>query len=102
MRTVFSDKQWLLSYFDDTLLHTRAWDDRIIGLRVLLPSLQEHCLTVSPSKLVIGQTSVQFLGHSVSNGTLLAPVTSQVSKVLDLKTPPIKTQVKSLMGLISY
>ena len=101
MRTVFSDKQWLLSYFDDTLLHTRTWDDPIIGLRVLLPSLQEHCLTVSPSKLVIGQTSVQFLSHSVSNGTL-APAASQVSKVLDLKTPPIKTQVKSLMGLISY
>ena len=39
-----------------------------------------------------------FRGHSVSNGTL-APIASQVSKVLDLKTPSTKKQVRSLMGL---
>ena len=101
MRIVLHDKPWLLSYFDDTLLHTRSWEDHITGLQMLLSTLREHGLTVNPSKLVIGQTSIQFLGHSVSNGTL-APVASQVSKVLDLKAPSTKKQVRSLMGLISY
>ena len=56
--------------------------------------------TVNPRKLVIGHISVQFLGHSVSNGTLVPA--SQVSKILDLKTPSTKKQVRSLMGFISY
>ena len=70
------------------------------GLRVLLSTLREHG-SVKPSKLVtcIGQTSVQFLGHSVSYGTHVA------SKVLDLKNflhVLKKKQVRSLIGLISY
>ena len=101
MKIVLHDKPGLLSYFDDTLLHSRTWDEHILGLRLLLSTLRDHGLTVNPSKLVIGQTSIHFLGHSVSNGTL-APIASQVSKVLDLKTPSTKKQVRSLMGLISY
>ena len=101
MRIVLHDKPGLLSYFDDTLLHSRTWDEHILGLRLLLSTLRGHGLTVNPSKLVIGLTSIHFLGHSVSNGTL-APIASQVSKVLDLKTPSTKKQVSSLMGLISY
>ena len=101
MRIVLHDKPCLLSYFDDTLLHSLTWDEHILGLRLLLSTLRDHGLTVNPSKLVIGQTSVHLLGHSMSNGTL-APIASQVSKVLDLKTPSTKKQLRSLMGLISY
>ena len=99
MRVVLHDKPGLLSYFDDTLLHSRTWDEHILGLQLLLSTLRDHGLTVNPSKLVIA--SIHFLGHSVSNGTL-APIASQVSKFLDLKTPSTKKQVRSLMGLISY
>ena len=68
MRIVLHDKPFLLSYFefDDTLLHSRSWDEHILGLRLLLSTLRDHGLTVNPSKLVIGQTSIHFLGHSVS------------------------------------
>ncbi|GFR89433.1 retrovirus-related Pol polyprotein from transposon 17.6 [Elysia marginata] len=49
----------------------------------------------------MGHSLIEFLGHSVSNGTL-APIASHVSKVLQLKAPSTKKQVRSLMGLISY
>ncbi|GFS12279.1 transposon Tf2-12 polyprotein [Elysia marginata] len=101
MRLVFNDEPMLLTYFDDTLLHTRSWEDHILGLRLLLTTLRNHGLTVNPGKLAIGQSSIEFLGHSVSNGTL-APIASHVSKVLHLKASSTKKQVRSLMGLISY
>ncbi|GFR76896.1 transposon Tf2-12 polyprotein [Elysia marginata] len=101
MRLVFNDEPMLLTYFDDTLLHTRSWEDHVLGLRLLLTTLRNHGLTVNPGKLVIGQSSIEFLGPFVSNGTL-APIASHVSQVLHLKAPSTKKQVRSLMGLISY
>ncbi|GFR89592.1 YG31B [Elysia marginata] len=58
MRLVFNDEPMLLTYFDDTLLHTRSWEDHVLGLRLLLTTLRNHGLTVNPGKLVIGQSSI--------------------------------------------
>ncbi|GFS09226.1 hypothetical protein ElyMa_006615500 [Elysia marginata] len=70
MRLVLEDKLQLLSYFNDKLLHARTWDEHLVGLKTLLSTLKDHGSTVNPSKLVVGQKSVHFLGHSVSNGKL--------------------------------
>ncbi|GFR75114.1 Pol polyprotein [Elysia marginata] len=40
MRLVLNDKPMLLSYFDDTLLHTRYWEDHVLGLCVLRTNLR--------------------------------------------------------------
>ncbi|GFR98235.1 Pol polyprotein [Elysia marginata] len=42
MRLVFNEEPMLLSYFDDTLLHTRSWEDHVLDLRLLL--------TIDPSQ----------------------------------------------------
>ncbi|GFR72849.1 LReO_3 protein [Elysia marginata] len=89
---VLNDKPILLSYFDDTLLYTCSWKDPVLSLRMLVTNLRNHDLTVHPGKLVFGQTSIEFLGHSVSNGTH-APIASHVSKVLHLRAP--STQKKN-------
>ncbi|GFR69567.1 reverse transcriptase [Elysia marginata] len=86
---------------DDTLLHTRSWEDNVLGLHMPLTTLRNHGLTVNPCKLVIGQTPIEFLGHPESNGTL-APIASHVSKNLHLKAPSTKKQRRNLMGLISH
>ncbi|GFO32859.1 Pol polyprotein [Plakobranchus ocellatus] len=59
----------LLSYFDDTLVFATSWQQHIVALRTLLTLLRRHGLHVNPSKLSIGSSSVEFLGHMVSSGT---------------------------------
>ena len=101
MRIVLADVKNILNYFDDTLLHTSSWSEHIDGLRCLLQTFKNHGLTVNPQKLIIGQSSIEFLGHRVTVGTM-TPLPRQVSKVLDLKTPTSKKQLRSLLGLVSY
>ncbi|GFS18655.1 retrovirus-related Pol polyprotein from transposon 297 [Elysia marginata] len=88
----------MLSYFDDTLVHTPTWSQHPETLRALFTALRTHGLT---AKLSIGQTSMDFLDHIVSKGTL-APLPSKVKKVLNSSTPTTKKQVQSLMGLLNY
>ncbi|GFN91149.1 reverse transcriptase [Plakobranchus ocellatus] len=53
------------------------------------------------SKLSIGSSSVEFLGHMVSSGTLV-PVQRKMDKMLQLSIPVKKKEVRSLLGLVNY
>ncbi|GFO31264.1 Pol polyprotein [Plakobranchus ocellatus] len=89
MRIVLKDL--VLSYFDESLVHTRNWSQHPCGLRSLLTALRAHGFSVNPEKLSIGQTRIEFLGHVVSNGSLL-PLSSKVKKVLSFATPTLKNR----------
>ncbi|GFN92659.1 Pol polyprotein [Plakobranchus ocellatus] len=93
MRIVLIDLPHVLSYFDESLIHTGNWSQHPCGLRSLSTALRAHGLTVNPEKLSIGQTKIEFLGHAVTNGSLL-PLTSKVKKVMSFATPITKKQVQ--------
>ncbi|GFO16127.1 retrovirus-related pol polyprotein from transposon opus [Plakobranchus ocellatus] len=63
MRLVIGQTPDLLSYFDDTLVFATSWQQHIVALRALLTLLRRHGLHVNPSKVSIGNSSVEFLGH---------------------------------------
>ncbi|GFN92527.1 retrovirus-related pol polyprotein from transposon 297 [Plakobranchus ocellatus] len=73
----------------------------VVALRSLLVLLRCHGLHVNPSKVSIGSSSVEFLGHMVSSGTLV-PVQKKMDKILQLSVPVKKKEVRSLFGLVNY
>ncbi|GFO04930.1 reverse transcriptase [Plakobranchus ocellatus] len=101
MRLVIGLTPDLLSYFDDTLVFATSWQQHIVALRTLLTLLRRHGLHVNPSKLSVGSSSVEFLGHMVSSGTLV-PVQKKMDKILQLSVPVRKKEVRSLLGLVNY
>ncbi|GFN88441.1 reverse transcriptase [Plakobranchus ocellatus] len=101
MRLVIGQTPDLLSYFDDTLVFVTSWQQHIVTLRSLLVLLRRHGLHVNPSKVSIGGSSVEFLGHMVSSGTLV-PVQKKMDKILQLSVPVKKKEVCSLLGLVNY
>ncbi|GFO34988.1 reverse transcriptase [Plakobranchus ocellatus] len=101
MRLVIGQTPDLLSYFDDALVFATSWQQHILALRTLLTLLRLHGLHVNPSKLSIGSSSVEFLGHMVSSGTLV-PVQKKMDKILQLSVPVKKKEVRSLLGLVNY
>ncbi|GFO48475.1 reverse transcriptase [Plakobranchus ocellatus] len=101
MRIVIGQTPDLLSYFDDTLVFATSWQQHIVALRTLLTLLRRHGLHVNPSKLSIASSSVEFLGHMVSSGTLV-PVQKKMDTILQLSVPVKKKEVRSLLGLVNY
>ncbi|GFO24950.1 retrovirus-related pol polyprotein from transposon 297 [Plakobranchus ocellatus] len=101
MRLVIGDRQNFLSYFDDTMTHTRSWSGHLTALRTLFSLLRQHGLHANPAKLSIGFSKTEFLGHMISHGTL-APVQDKVSKLINLTVPTTKKQVRSFMGMLNY
>ncbi|GFN82062.1 Pol polyprotein [Plakobranchus ocellatus] len=101
MRLVIGQTPDLLSYFDDTLVFVMSWQQHIVALRSLLVLLGRHGLHVNPSKVSIGSSFVEFLGHVVRSGTLV-PVQKKMVKILQLSVPVKKKEVRSLLGLMNY
>ncbi|GFO08994.1 Pol polyprotein [Plakobranchus ocellatus] len=66
MRLVIGDRQNFLSYFDDTMTHTRSWSGHLTAIRTLFSLLRQHGLHANPAKLSIGFSKTEFLGHMTS------------------------------------
>ncbi|GFN97864.1 Pol polyprotein [Plakobranchus ocellatus] len=101
MSLVIGQTPDLLSYFDDTLVFATSWQQHIVALRSLLVLLRRHGLHENPSKVAIGSSSVEFLGHMVSSGTLV-PAQKKMHKILQLSVPVKKKEVRSLLALVNY
>ncbi|GFN84509.1 Pol polyprotein [Plakobranchus ocellatus] len=101
MRLVIGQTPDLLSYFDDTLVFATSWQQNIVALRFLLVLLRRHGLHVNPSKVSIGSSSVEFLGHMVISG-ILVPVQKKMDKIPQLSVPVKMKEFRSLLGLVNY
>ena len=88
-------------FFDDVTVFHFWWEDHIQALREIFAIFKQHMLTINPSKSEVGQSSIVFLGHEVGNG-IQAPVSDIVEKILCIKAPKTKKQVRSIIGLVNY
>jgi len=66
MRRVLRDIQSLDNYLDDVLSHTPDWSRHLITLRDFFNRIRQARLTFRPSKCEIGESTVSFLGHTLS------------------------------------
>ena len=90
-----------MSFFDDILVASMTWDDHLHAVDQVLSKLANHGLTVRPSKMEMGFQELEFLGHVVGGG-VMKPVSTNVSKILNISVPRTKKQVRALVGLCSY
>ena len=101
VRKLFKGMKQVITYFDDICIFSNNWEEHINELREVLIRLKESGFTVKPSKLELGYSNIRFLGHIVGEG-VLKPDPQNVEKILNLKQPKTKKQVRSLVGLASY
>ena len=73
MDNVFRDLPFAYVYLDDMLLESSSSDEHAKHLRQLFGRLADYGLVVNPHKCVLGQSSLEFLGHcQVFRGTATA------------------------------
>ena len=101
MRLLDLEKCSSMNFFDDILTASETWEQHLLDVQKMLKCLEQHGLTVRPSKIFAGFQELEFLGHMVGGGTI-RPEHSKVEKILSVPKPNTKKQIRSLMGLLGY
>ena len=101
MRSLLKGQSNVVFYFDDICIFNSNWQSHLETLRNVLMRLRDSGFTIKPNKMEVGYGNIKFLGHFVGGG-VIRPDTSNIQKILDLKTPNTKKEVRSLLGLINY
>ena len=80
MDNVFRDMQFVYVYLDDILVASSSVEEHY--LRQLFERLAEYGLVVNPQKCVLGQSSLDFLGHRVTSDGI-HPLQDRVQAIRD-------------------
>ena len=70
MRKLLQNLSNIDNFVDDIIIFTMTWEQHLDVLRSLLSRLREANLTVKPCKCFVGYSSIECLGHMVSQNTL--------------------------------
>ncbi|XP_061360228.1 uncharacterized protein LOC133304232 [Gastrolobium bilobum] len=103
MNQVFSAflRRFVVIFFDDILVYSSCLQEHLGHLQQVLSTLQTHCFFAKLSKCLFGQSSLQFLGHTISGeGVQLDP--SKIQAIINWPTPMSATQVRAFLGLFGY
>ena len=101
MRKLLQGRNDVISYLDDVLIFHDTWTEHIQGIKSILQLLRQNGLTAKPSKCEIGMEKIKFLGHVISKGQV-RPVLDTTKKILELKQPKTKKELRGLIGLCNY
>ena len=88
-------------YLDDIIVYGRTKEEFTFNLNAVLTRLEEHGITLSPSKCQFGMTEVEYLGHVINQHGMNMSQTKK-NKVLDFPQPQYAKQLKSFLGLANY
>ena len=103
MNSVFRDqlRKFVLVFFDDILVYSPSWSAHLEHLEVVLKLLEQHELFAKLSKFCFGLTTVDYLGHTISNqGAEMDK--SKIQAVMEWKVPSSLKQLLGFLGLSGY
>ena len=101
MRKILKPHHNIQHYVDDVCVFSQTWQEHLNALEHLFNTLSQHNLTVSPDKLHIGHTEIEFLGHKFTRNGITTTDSFQ-QKLLHIKRPTTKKHVRGLLGLFNY
>ena len=96
----FLDK-FVIVYLDDILIYSKDAQSHAHHLRTILNTLRQHHLYAKESKCEFFRTSIEFLGHQVSDhGT--APTAEKIAAVRDWPSPTTLKELQSFLGFTNF
>ncbi|KAI0221410.1 hypothetical protein LSAT2_027247, partial [Lamellibrachia satsuma] len=98
MDHVFRDFPFAYVYLDDILVASASADEHHIHLRQLFSRLADYGLVVNPQKCVLGQPSLEFLGHCVT-AFGVRPLLERVKHITDFPRPSSTKSLKEFLEL---
>ena len=89
------------AYIDDVLIASKSEKEHKLHLRLVFERLKEYGIILNPTKCSFGQTSLQFLGHTIDHNGI-RPLHTKVSAVRDFPLPKSQQQLRKFLGMINF
>jgi hypothetical protein len=94
-------RRCVLVFFDDILVYSSSWTEHLQQLRAVLQVLREHQLHIKRSECSFATTSVQYLGHVISEAGV-AMDSTKVAAVQSWPQPHSARGLRGFLGLAGY
>ena len=101
MDIVFRDCSFAYVYLDDILVASSSIEEHRHHLRTLIGRLADYGLVVNPHKCVLGQSSLEFLGHRVTSAGI-QPLQSRVQAISDFQRPRSSKALQEFLGMLNF
>lgn len=88
-------------YFDDCIIHATNRAEHDAALFKVLERFKQHGVKLRPEKCEILQKEIQFLGHTISEGTISASP-RLVKAVKEFPRPKNKTEIQRFLGMCNF
>jgi len=88
--------KFVLVFMDDILIYSTTLDSHIQHIAAVLQVLQDHQLFAKASKCSFAQSSLEYLGHIISD----KGVATDPAKVVSIQQWPVPTNLKDLRGFL--
>ena len=101
MDSVFRDFPFVYIYLDDILVASNSADEHRRHLRQLFNRLADYGLVVNTKKCVLGQSSLEFLGHCVTSSGV-RPLLERAQHITDFPRPQSTKSLKEFLGMLNF
>lgn len=91
----------VLVYIDDCLVYSKSFDDHLRDVGNLLDRLVEWGVELKQSKCFFFRTTVDFLGHRISDKGI-APDPKKIEAISKMPRPPDRSAMKAFLGMTGY
>jgi hypothetical protein len=88
-------------YLDDLMVFSKSLEDHESHLLQVFSRLRDHGLVINLEKWVFGATSVDFLGHRVSNAGV-RPLPAYVDTMDKFPRPTCVKELQAFLGLVNF
>ncbi|GFX85078.1 retrovirus-related Pol polyprotein from transposon opus [Trichonephila clavipes] len=92
---------FVYAFIDDILVASSSEAEHIQNLRLLFQRLDQHGLSINPSKCTFGVPTLNFLGFQVCSSGI-KPLEDRVEAIFKFPKPTTITQLRRFLGMLNY
>ena len=94
-------EKFLMIYIDDIIVYSETIEEHSEHLKQAFDVIRKHNLKIKIKKCKFFQTSIDFLGHVVSNGEI-KPSEEKIEAIKSCKQPENVEQILAFIGMASH